>query len=561
MEKSYKITVGDVTKEYPSGTRIIDIAREFQKPEDYPIIISEYNNSLKELNSPLVEDGIIKFYTTSNKNGRKTYRRSVVLLLQKAVYDLFGSFEYDVHVLRSIDNGYFCQLVRQGSEDEEKTIVEASDEFVDKVERRMHELVEENLPIEKVVMKTKKAMKIFHDLHMYEKESLLRYRTSSNINVYRLGECYDYFYGYMAPSTGYLEVFRIEKFQDGFVVQFPGRFTSEIRPFNPSMKLCRELNLTSEWSLRIGINSVAALNDSIVNGRGRDVILINEAFMEKQISDIARAIYENRSKKFIMIAGPSSSGKTTFSHKLSTVLRGLGLCPHPIPLDDYYVDRDKIPLDEFGEKDFEAVEGIDIELFNKDMLSLLKGERVLLPTFNFKTGKREYNNKYMQLGEDDVLVIEGIHGLNDRLSHSLPRENKYKIYISALTQLSIDEHNPLSTADARLIRRIVRDSRSRGTSAQGTLAMWDSVRRGETKNIFTFQEDADFIINSALIYELSVLKVYALPQLYAVDPSSPEYIEAHRLIKLLEYFMPLPSDDVPNTSIIREFIGGGVYRV
>lgn len=561
MEKKYKITVENVTKEYPEGTKIIDIAREFQKPEEYPIIISEYNNRLKELNSPLIEDGTIRLLTTGNKNGRKTYRRSVILLLQKAVYDVYKDFEYDVHVLRSIDNGYFCKLVKRGSEDEETKVVDVTEEFVANVEKRMHELVKEDLPIEKIVMKTKKAMKIFHDMDMFEKETLLKYRTSSNINVYRLGECYDYFYGYMAPSTGYLEVFKLITFQDGFVVQFPGRFTSDIRAFNPSMKLCRELNLTSEWSQRIGINTVGALNDMIVSGKGRDIILINEAFMEKQISDIARAIAENRSKKFIMIAGPSSSGKTTFSHKLSTVLRGFGLSPHPIPLDDYYVDRDKIPLDEFGQKDFECVEGIDIELFNSDMLKLLNGERVLLPSFNFKTGKREYNDKYMQLGEDDVLVIEGIHGLNDKLSHSLPKENKYKIYISALTQLSIDEHNPLSTADARLIRRIVRDSRSRGTSAQGTLAMWDSVRRGETKNIFTFQDEADFIINSALVYELSVLKVYALPQLYAVDPASPEYTEAHRLIKLLEYFMPLPSDDVPNTSIIREFIGGGVYRV
>lgn len=557
----YKITVGDVTKEYPKGTKIIEIAKEFQPVDDYPIILSEYNNKLKELNSPLVEDGELKFLTTANKNGRKTYRRSVVLLLQKAVYDVYESFEYDVHVFRSIDNGYFCELVKRKSPEDELEVVKVTDSFIENVDKRMRELVRADIPIEKIVTKTKEAKKIFHNMNMPEKEGLLRYRTSSNINIYKLGECYDYFYGYMAPSTGYLEVFKLIKFGEGFVLQFPGRHTSEIRPFNPSMKLCKELQFTAEWSNSIGIETVGALNDKIVSGGGRDIILISEAFMEKQISDIARQVAENRSKKFIMIAGPSSSGKTTFSHKLSTQLKGFGLVPHPIPLDDYYVDRDKIPLDEFGEKDFECVEGIDIELFNSDMLKLLNGERVLLPTFNFKTGKREYNNKYMQLGKEDVLVIEGIHGLNDKLSHSLPKESKYKIYISALTQLAIDEHNPLSTSDARLIRRIVRDSRTRGTSAQGTLAMWDSVRRGEAKNIFTFQEEADFIINSALIYELSILKVYALPQLYAVDPSTPEYTEANRLIKLLEYFMPLPSDDVPNTSIIREFIGGSAYRV
>lgn len=557
----YRITVGDTTKEYHEGTRIIEIAKEFQPKDEYPYILCKYNNKLKELNSVLTEDGTIKFLNTSSKNGRKAYRRSVILLLQKAIYDLYKDFQYDVQVLRSIDNGYFCQLVKRNIDEKESCIIESTDDFIGNVEKRMHELVELDLPIEKVVMKTKEAKKLFHDMDMPEKETLLKYRTSSNINVYRLGECYDYFYGYMAPSTGHLEVFKLIKFNEGFVVQFPGRFTSEIRAFNPSIKLCNQYASATVWARSIGIETVGSLNDSIVKGDGHDIILISEAYMEKQISDIANAISENRSKKFIMIAGPSSSGKTTFSHKLSTQLKGLGLKPHPIPLDDYYVDRDKIPLDEFGEKDFECVEGIDIELFNSDMLKLLEGERVLLPTFNFKTGKREYNNKYLQLGEEDVLVIEGIHGLNDRLSHSLPKESKYKIYISALTQLAIDEHNPLSTADVRLIRRIVRDSRTRGTSAQGTLAMWDSVRRGETKNIFKFQEEADFVINSALIYELSVLKVYALPQLYAVDSSSPEYIEANRLIKLLEYFMPLPSDDVPNTSIIREFIGGGVYKV
>ena len=557
----YRITVGDTTKEYHEGTRIIEIAKEFQPKDEYPYILCEYNNKLKELNSVLTEDGTIKFINTSDKNGRKAYRRSVILLLQKAIYDLYKDFQYDVQVLRSIDNGYFCQLVKRNIDEKESCVIESTEEFVENVEKRMREIVELDLPIEKVVMKTKEAKKLFHSMDMPEKETLLKYRTSSNINVYRLGECYDYFYGFMAPSTRHLEVFKLIKFNEGFVVQFPGRFTSEIRTFNPSIKLCNQYASATVWARSIGIETVGALNDSIVRGDGHDIILISEAYMEKQISDIANAISENRSKKFIMIAGPSSSGKTTFSHKLSTQLKGLGLKPHPIPLDDYYVDRDKIPLDEFGEKDFECVEGIDIELFNSDMLKLLEGERVLLPTFNFKTGKREYNNKYLQLGEEDVLVIEGIHGLNDKLSHSLPKESKYKIYISALTQLAIDEHNPLSTADVRLIRRIVRDSRTRGTSAQGTLAMWDSVRRGETKNIFKFQEEADFVINSALIYELSVLKVYALPQLYAVDSSSPEYIEANRLIKLLEYFMPLPSDDVPNTSIIREFIGGGVYKV
>ncbi len=560
MGNTYKITVGDVTKEYPEGTRIIDIAKEHQDENDLPIILSVYNNRLKELGQHLTEDGEIEFLTTHNKDARKAYRRSVILMLQKAIYDIYKDFAYDIHVIRSVDNGYVCHLVKRKSL-EEREVLEVSESLVNQIEERMHELVKEDMPIEKVVMKTKEARHMFHDVHMSEKELLLKYRTSSNINIYKLGECYDYFYGFMAPSCGSLEHFKLTKFMEGIVLQFPDRVGGEIQEFKPSMKFCKQLQFVIDWSKTVGVGTVGALNEMIVKGGGRDVILINEAMLEKKIGDIARKIYENRSKKFIMIAGPSSSGKTTFSHKLSTQLRGLGLKPHPIPLDDYYVDRDKVPLDEFGEKDFECVEALDVEQFNKDMLALLNGEKVLLPTFNFKTGKREYNDRYMQLEDDDVLVIEGIHGLNDKLSHSLPKESKYKIYVSALTPLAIDEHNPLSTADCRLIRRIVRDSRTRGTSAEGTLAMWDSVRRGETKNIFKYQEEADFIINSALIYELSALKVYALPQLYAVDHTSPQYAEAIRLIKLLDYFLPLPSDDIPNTSIIREFIGGGVYRV
>ncbi len=561
MGNTYKITVNDVTKEYAEGTIIGDVAKDFQPEDEYPYILCEYNNRLKEFYSPLTEDGTIRFLTSKDKNGRKAYRRSVVLLLQKAVYDTYKNSYYDVRVLRSIDNGYFCQIVSREDDGITPNIVPVDEETIVKIESRMKELVKQDLPIEKVVMKTKKARKMFHEMHMPEKEILLKYRQSSNINVYKLGEVYDYFYGYMAPSTGHLAAFGLTAFNEGFVLKFPNRYTGEIEAFEPSLNYCKELQNSIRCSQMINVETIGALNERIAAGHGRDIILINEAMLESYISHIASKIAENRSKKFIMIAGPSSSGKTTFSHKLSTMLMGYGLKPHPVPLDDYYVDRDKVPLDEFGKKDFECLESIDVELFNHDMLELLNGERVLLPEFNFKTGKREYNNKYMQLGDEDVLVIEGIHGLNDKLSHSLPVESKYKIYISPLTQIAIDEHNPLSMVDIRLIRRIVRDSRTRGTSAQGTIAMWDSVRRGETKNIFTFMDSADFMINSALIYELSVLKVYALPQLYGVPPESPEYAEANRLIKLLEYFLPLPADDVPNTSILREFIGGGAYRV
>ena len=309
------------------------------------------------------------------------------------------------------------------------------------------------------------------------------------------------------------------------------------------------------------IDTVGALNDAISAGRTKEIILMQEAFMEERIGSLAKEIASDRSRKFIMIAGPSSSGKTTFSKRLSIQLRARGLTPHAVSLDNYYLNRDQMPLDENGQKDFEALEGLDIELFNSDMTRLLNGEKVTLPIFDFTVGKRSAEGIPMQLGKNDVLVLEGIHGLNDALSYTLPKESKYKIYISALTQLSIDEHNPLSTTDGRLIRRIVRDARTRGTTAEETIAMWDSVHRGEKKNIFPFQESADAMFNSALIYEMAVLKLYAQPQLYAIKPDSPQYSEAKRLLKLLDYFLPMPTEDIANTSLIREFIGGSCFNV
>ena len=311
----------------------------------------------------------------------------------------------------------------------------------------------------------------------------------------------------------------------------------------------------------IKMGTIGALNDRIASGEMQQMILSQEALMEERIGKLAETIISTGNRKFVMIAGPSSSGKTTFSHRLSIQLAAKGAKPHPFPLDDYYLDRDKAPKDENGEPDLEALEALDVELFNHDMQELLQGKRVELPVFNFKTGKREYKGRYMQLGPDDILVIEGIHGLNDKLSYSLPAESKFKIYISALTQLNIDEHNCLPTTDGRLIRRIVRDARTRGTSARETIAMWPSVRRGEERNIFPFQDSADVMFNSALIYELAVLKVYAEPLLFAIEKDCPEYLEAKRLLKFLDYFLPMPSEGINQNSILREFIGGSCFQV
>lgn len=552
-KEKYRITVGETCREYPAGTTFLEIAGDFWREGEDEYLLAKYRGNLVELTKEIRGDGQVTFLTATDKNGQKAYRRSMVLLMQKALSCLYPESRVDISVEHSLGQGYFCHI--RGMED-------FGEEALGELEATMHRLVEADLPLEKYSIKTREAMEIFRSKGMEDKARLLRYRASSNINLYDLDGCVDYFYGYMVPSTGYLKYFDLQLYQDGFMLLFPGRFAREVAPFDPSDKLYGVLQRSGQWSQRMGIRTVGALNDAIANGHTKDIILMQEALMERRIGELAERIAADPKKKFVMIAGPSSSGKTTFSHRLSTQLRALGVTPHPIPLDDYYFDRDKVPLDEFGQKDFECIEGLDVELFNHDMTALLRGERVQLPSFNFVIGRREYKDGHvMEIGDQDVLVIEGIHGLNERMSYSLPEESKHKIYISALTQLGIDEHNPLSTADGRLIRRIVRDARTRGTSAKDTIAMWDSVRRGEEKNIFPYQEQADDMFNSALVYEMSVLKLYAVPQLYAIEEGCEEYVEAKRLLKLLDYFLPVPSDDICNNSILREFIGGSCFHV
>jgi uridine kinase len=483
----------------------------------------------------------------------KAYRRSLALLMQKALDDLYGDEGVGVRVLQTTGNGQYCEL--------SGTPMEVTDAFLEALGKRMKELADADLPIMKKSLKTADAIKLFHARGMTDKEKLFGYRRSSYVNIYELEGYPDYFYGYMLPSTGYMDRFDLVRYSDGFVLLYPDPKTGVVSEYRPSDKLFATQRRSSKWGEAMGVKNIGELNEAITTGRIQDIILMQEAAMEAQIGELAELISEAGEKKFIMIAGPSSSGKTTFSHRLSIHLSARGMKPHPIPLDDYYLDRDKTPKDEDGNYDFECLEALDVEQFNKDMSALLRGELVELPVFNFKTGKREYRGKFMQLGPEDVLVIEGIHGLNDKLSYSLPTESKFKIYISALTQLAIDEHNALPTTDGRLIRRIVRDARTRGTSARETIAMWDSVRRGEEKYIFPFQECADYIFNSALIYELAVLKVYAEPQLFNIPKDAPEYVEAKRLLKFLDYFLAVPSENIHHNSLVREFIGGSCFHV
>lgn len=579
QEYSVKVTLpdGQVMAVTASESDTLEaVADRFKDYYEDDIILGIVNGRLRELNKKIKSDCELSFVTTADRDGRRTYRRSVVLLLQRAIYDVYGSMT-QLHVMHSLGEGYYCQLEKavecadsqqekynedtdlQGSrENSEKSVTEHD---IDRIVCSMYSFVEKDLTITKHSAKTQYAEQLFKEKGLHDKERLLHYRRSSRVNLYELDGVVDYFYGYMAPSTGMLKYFDIVPYENGFVLLFPGANSRSVEPLVTSNKLFHTLDDSREWSKMLGIGTIGSLNDAIAAGRGQEIMLLQEALMEQKIGNLAAQIASDDKKKFVMIAGPSSSGKTSFANRLSIQLIAKGRKPHPLSLDDYYVDRELCPKHPDGSFDFECLESIDVKLFNEDMNRLLKGEAVDMPSFNFKTGKREYRGRKLTLGADDILVIEGIHGLNDRLSQLIPPEHKFKIYISALTQLNIDEHNPLSTTDERLIRRIVRDARTRGTNAMETIAMWPSVRKGERENIFPFQEQADVMFNSALVYELAVLKVYAEPLLFGIERDCPEYLEAKRLLKLLDYFLPMPADGIPNNSLLREFVGGSCFNV
>ena len=550
----FKVTIDGVTKEYEQGTTYLEISKDYQSQFKHEIILVLMNGRLRELFKTLKEDCTIQFITLGEDAGRKTYVRGLIFVMLRAIYRVLGHDNIDeVRVEHSIGSGLYCEL-------DGKVSVDAS--LMDKVKEEMKSIIARDIPFMKRSIATAEAAELFHQYHMYDKEKLFRFRRVSSANLYNLDGFEDYFYGYMPASTGILKYFDIFPYEEGFILMLPTKEEPEKVPaFKPRKHLFETLQQANQWGRTMEISTVGSLNDEITKGNINDIILIQEALQEKRLAEIAEKIKNAGSKKFIMIAGPSSSGKTTFSHRLSIQLRTLGYKPHPIAVDDYFVNREDTPKDEFGNFNFESIHAIDIEQFNKDMTALLNGETVELPSFNFKSGKREYKGNYKKLGPEDILVIEGIHGLNDELSYTLPKESKFKIYISALTQLNIDEHNRIPTTDGRLIRRMVRDARTRGTSARETIAMWPSVRRGEEENIFPFQEEADCMFNSALIYELSVLKQYAEPILFGIEKDCPEYLEAKRLLKFLDYFLGVSSEDIPKNSIIREFIGGSCFKV
>lgn len=539
---------------YEDGVQYELIAEQFQNECTSQIALVEIDGKIQELMKRVSHDCELKFITYENDIGHKTYVRSAIMLMMKAIKDVAGmEMAVNTKVEFTIGPGYYCAF-RGGMKMDAETI--------EKVKDRMGELADMDLLVTKKACPAEEAVALFKELGMKDKVSLFRYRRSSNINVYCLGDYYDYYYGYMLPSTGYIRCFNLFPYEEGMILLLPEKEDPEKLPaFVPKKKLFQTLMMTCDWNREMGIDTVGDLNDQICQGNIADMILVQEALQERRIGEIARDIARREGVKFVMIAGPSSSGKTSFSHRLSIQLRTYGLKPHPIGLDNYYLNHDKTPLDDEGKPDYECLEALDVEQFNTDMSRLLQGESVELPSFNFKTGKREYRGKITTLGPDDILVIEGIHGLNEKMSYTLPAESKFKIYISALTCLNVDEHNRIPTTDGRLLRRIVRDARTRGTSAGKTIAMWPSVRRGEEKYIFPFQEDADAMFNSAMTYELAVIKQYAEPLLFNIRKGEPGYHEAKRLLKFLEYFLGVSSEELPKNSLCREFVGGSCFDV
>jgi uridine kinase len=555
VQEYIKVTFPDgLVSEYPKGIKLINIAKDFQYQHELQILGAVVNNELKELWKEVTQDSKVEFIDRSSSYGNRFYSRSLAFLFIIAAKEVFGGGK--VTVEHSISKGFYCE-VHKGSGDSSPF----NEEDVKKIEEKMHQLVRMELDFKKTKMENKTAEELFRKTGQYDKIALLKYREKKYVNVYSCYGYYDYFYGYMVPSTAYLKTFELRFYAPGLILRFPEKCNPKVIPeFVEQKKLFNIFREFEKWGSILEIQNVSHLNDAIVENRFNDLINVAEALHEKKIGQIADLIANSKDKKkLVLIAGPSSSGKTTFAQRLAVQLKVNGLKPTSISIDDYFKNREDTPIDEKGEYDFESVEAIDIETFNDVMTRLIKGELVEVPTYNFNKGKREWNGRKLKIDEDQIIIIEGIHGLNELLTQDIPKEKKFKVYISALTHLGVDNHNRIPTSDLRLIRRIVRDFQFRGTDALATIKRWDSVRRGEDTFIYPFQEEADVMFNSSLVYELCVLKKVALPQLLKIKNDVPEYIEAKRLVKFLNYFLSAEAEGIPHNSILQEFLGKSCF--
>lgn len=549
-----KVTAGQSIYEVEEGTTLEQLAKQLQKKEEPVILLAYMDGKLTELFTEIKKDCHVRFVTLKEQAGYMAYKRTATFIFLKACEDLLGKGESTkIAIDYSIGNSIFCDFSSM------ERIVD--DKFAHSIQKRMEQLYESDLPITKRSLDTDQASRYFDSVGLKGKRELFKFRRESKTNIYSMDGYDNYFYGYMAPSTGYIPTFLVSVYQHGVVLQIPKRKqTEEIVPFTPQPKLFHVMQRSREWTKTMGVDTVGALNDEITYGNINHLILLQEGLQEKLLADISDEIV-SKNKRIILIAGPSSSGKTTFSHRLSIQLEIAGLTPHPVSMDDYFLDRELSPRDENGNYNFETIASLDVNLLTKHINQLLNGEEVDVPSYNFVTGKREYHGHKLKIGQKDVLVMEGIHGLNGTLTNEIPEDAKYRIYVSALNQINLDEHNRIPSSDGRLLRRIVRDAMTRGNDARETISRWDSVRKGEEDNIFPYQEEADIMFNSAQVYEIAVLKQYAEPLLFAVPKDCPEYQEAKRLLKFLEYFLNIPSEAIPKTSLLREFIGGSCFDV
>jgi uridine kinase len=536
----------------PRGTPVGEFLKELPEWDEPPIMGAVVNGQLRELTYIIDMESIVQPVTMADADGSRIYRRSLVFLLETAFEDLFPESMLTVdHSVSS--GGFFCQVMGE---------TPFTPARLDTLEKHMHELVDQNLPLIRREVPLQEAIDYFSEKKQYDKVGLLKYRTKDHLVLYALDGHKDYHHGYMVPSTGYLRWFgvRLED-SEGFVLRFPRRHApKELLPMPEVPKLLSTFRQYGNWLSHLGIENTAALNDAIRLGRVREIILVSEALHEQRIAEIAKE-FATREKRprVILIAGPSSSGKTTFSKRLSVQLLAQGITPYALEMDHYFVDREKTPKDENGAYDFEVLGAMDRERLQMDLQALIAGEEVNLPCFDFKLGK-SLPGDTIRLEKDQIIILEGIHGLNPHLLPGFNTDETFRIYVSCLTQLNLDRYNRISTTDSRLIRRIVRDARERGYPAQVTIGRWESVRRGEKRHIFPYQENADVLFNSALVYELSALRPLAEPLLRQVPFGSPEYIEAKRLLAFLNWFLPLDADLIPDNSIIREFIGGSILQ-
>ncbi len=537
---------------YPIGTKLIDILKDVMPNQKKPIIGAMVNNTSKDLNYQIYKPKKVLFFDYSHDEGRRMYLRSIIFVLYKACSELFP--HGDLTVRHPISNGYYCTL--------DNTNVYLDDHNIKKLEERMRSIIVANLPFYHEEILTEKAIEIFEKEGLNSKIDLLNTRGSVYTSMYSLDDHVDYFYGKLVPSTGFLENFGLIPYYKGILLRLPEiNNPHELRPVIEQPKLLSTLSESRRWGKIIKARNIGDLNNMVKSGEIYDLIKISEALLNKKVAEIADKIKKKKKKlKVILIAGPSSSGKTTFSKKLEIQLRVNGMNPVKISLDNYFVNRVDNPVDENGELDFETINALDLELFNSDLLKLIDGQEVEMPKFSFEKGERYYDGEFLSVKKKDLIILEGIHGLNPKLTNKIADELKYKIYISALTSISIDDHNVIKTSDNRLIRRIVRDAKFRGYSAVDTISRWPSVRRGEYKHIFPFQEEADTMVNTALLYELSVLKNYAKPVLEEVKPTQPEYYTAQRLLKFFSYFLSVDDKYIPPTSILKEFLGGSSFN-